>query len=281
MWQDPRVQNADDQTIAGFGDEWTRFDQTLLDERELRDLFEAYFRIFPWSALPPKAVGFDLGCGSGRWAKLAAERVGHLHCIDASEKALDVARRNLAGLVNCEFHLASVDSLPLAAESMDFGFSLGVLHHVPDTAASLRSCVAVLKRGAPFLVYLYYAFDNRPSWFRLVWSVSNLGRSVISRLPFPFRFAVSQAIAAADYFPLARGAAVAEDRGVDVRHFPLSAYRNRSFYVMRTDALDRFGTRLEQRFTADEIRRMMTSAGLINVRFSDTAPFWCAVGEKG
>jgi hypothetical protein len=49
---------------------------------------------------------------------------------------------------------------------------------------------------------------------------------------------------------------------------------------MRTDALDRFGTRLEQRFTAAEIRQMMEEAGLEKIQFSETMPFWCAVGYK-
>ena len=49
---------------------------------------------------------------------------------------------------------------------------------------------------------------------------------------------------------------------------------------MRTDALDRFGTRLEQRFTKEEIHQMMLDAGLENIKFSDNIPFWCAVGTK-
>jgi hypothetical protein len=49
---------------------------------------------------------------------------------------------------------------------------------------------------------------------------------------------------------------------------------------MRTDALDRFGTRLEQRFTRDEIKQMMHNAGLEDIRFSDSKPFWVAVGFK-
>jgi hypothetical protein len=163
---------------------------------------------------------------------------------------------------------------------MDFGYSLGVLHHVPDTAAGLQACVRKLKRGAPFLVYLYYAFDNRPLWFRRLWSLSDYGREVVSRLPPRARFAVSQAIAAAVYFPLARGASILDRLGVDVSNVPLSAYRARSFYVMRNDALDRFGTRLEKRFTATEMQNLMKGAGLANVRMSDTAPFWCAVGER-
>jgi hypothetical protein len=67
---------------------------------------------------------------------------------------------------------------------------------------------------------------------------------------------------------------------MNVDSIPLSAYRDLSFYTMRTDALDRFGTRLEQRFTRVEIDRMMRDAGLENVRFSDGLPYWCAVGTK-
>jgi hypothetical protein len=82
------------------------------------------------------------------------------------------------------------------------------------------------------------------------------------------------------YFPLARTAKVLERAGLDVSLVPLSAYRDRSFYTMRTDALDRFGTRLEQRFTRAEMRQMMEDAGLTDVRFHDGVPFWCAVGIK-
>lgn len=274
------MRNADENTVAGFGDEWTRFDQSDLSDDELRTLVDQYFRIFPWDSLPENAVGFDLGCGSGRWAKAVAPRVGRLHCIDASAEALAVARRNLRGLGGVELHHASVEAMPLADGSMDFGYSLGVLHHVPDTAAGLRACAAKLKRGAPFLLYLYYAFDNRPAWFRSVWSVSDLGRRFVSRLPLSLRYAVSQAIAAGVYLPLARGAAIAERMGLNVSNVPLSVYRRRSFYVMRTDALDRFGTRLEQRFTKEQIRAMMEAAGLSRVRFGDAPPYWCAVGEK-
>jgi hypothetical protein len=49
---------------------------------------------------------------------------------------------------------------------------------------------------------------------------------------------------------------------------------------MRTDALDRFGTRLEQRFTRLEIRTLMERSGFQDIVFSDKAPFWCAVGYR-
>lgn len=274
------MNNLDQETIASFGDEWSRFDQSDMTETEARKVFEGYFAVFPWFTLPPDAEGFDMGCGSGRWARFVAPKVGRLHCIDPSSAALDVARGNLADFHNVMFHSASVDVPVLAPGRQDFGYSLGVLHHVPDTAAAIRSCAALLKPGAPLLLYLYYAFDNRPRWFRGLWRVSDGLRRLICRLPSGAKHVATDAIAILVYWPLSRLAGFLEWLGFRVDGLPLAFYRHHSFYTLRTDARDRFGTPLEQRFSRLQIESMMHEAGLVDIRFSDTAPFWCAVGLK-
>ncbi len=275
--------NKDEKTVAGFGDEWERFDQSQLSASEHRELFEKYFKIFPWQYLPANAQGFDMGCGSGRWAKLVAPRVGKLHCIDPSS-AIQVAKRNLATQNNCAFHKAGVGDRVLPERSMDFGYSLGVLHHVPDTSQGISDCVRMLKPGAPFLLYLYYAMDNRSFAYRTLWKISDFLRRIISGLPHGMRFFVTQLIAALIYWPLSRFAALMERFGMSsesANSLPLGFYRHLSFYTMRTDALDRFGTRLEKRFTRQQVQSMMESAGLTDILFSDDSPYWCAVGTRG
>lgn len=272
--------NIDSATVRDFGAEWQRFDQSAVSEAEMARMFGEYFAVFPWEKLPAHAQGFDAGCGSGRWSPLVARRVGHLHCIDAAPAALAVARQRLASLSNVTIHEASLDAMPLPDGSMDFGYSLGVLHHLPDPAAGLAACVKKLKPGAPMQVYIYYAFDNRPAWFRLLWRTSDLIRRAVSKAPFWLKSALAEIFAALIYFPLARGAALAEKCGAAVDDWPLSAYRWRSYYSMRTDALDRFGTRLEHRMTKAEITAMMQRCGLTDIRFSNAVPFWCAVGIK-
>jgi ubiquinone/menaquinone biosynthesis C-methylase UbiE len=275
--------NVDPQVARGFGEEWSTFrqDEDHLSAQQRRDIFADYFRIFPWQMLPPGGgVGIDVGCGTGRWSMLVAPRVAHLHLLDASPDALAVARSNLRSAGNVSFHAASVATIPLPDASLDFAYSLGVLHHVPDTQAAIDAIAAKLKAGAPFLVYLYYALDNRPRWYRVLWRLSNLGRVVISRLPHPLRFVVSQAIAALVYWPLARLATALSRLGRSPRGLPLAYYADKSFYVMRTDAYDRFCTRLEKRFTRLQIEAMLTRAGFADIRFSDREPFWCAVGIK-
>ena len=272
--------NIDHKTVEGFGEEWAAYDQTAMTEEEWHGHFAGYFSVFPWHRLPENAEGFDLGCGSGRWAAGVAPRVGTLHCVDPSDKALAVAKRRLADCGNVHFHHAGVDAIPLADASQDFGYSLGVLHHIPDTTAALAACVRKLKPGAPFLVYLYYAFDNRPAWFRAIWKVSDVLRGGISRLPFVLRKGVTTGIAVSAYWPLARLARMASEQGIRTDNFPLNSYKDYSFYTMRTDALDRFGTRLEQRFTRREIQTMMENSGLTAIRFREDIPFWVACGYR-
>lgn len=271
--------NIDPKTVSSFGDEWTRLDQSGLSDAETRRKFHEYFKIFPWAQLPVDAEGFDMGCGTGRWARWVAPKVGRLHCIDPSD-AINVARERLSWCENVKFHQASVDSGCLPRESMDFGYALGVLHHVPDTAAGIRSCADLLKPGAPLLLYLYYSFENRPGWFRALWGVTDVIRRVICRLPPRLKITVTDVIAVTIYWPLARCAWLLERFGMPLGAFPLADYRSSSFYTMRTDARDRFGTPLEKRFARAQIAAMMQSAGLVDVRFSDEAPYWCAVGTK-
>jgi SAM-dependent methyltransferase len=275
--------NIDLRVARGFGREWSSFrqDKDHLSQQQRQAIFDDYFRIFPWHLLPPSGgVGLDVGCGSGRWSTLMAPRVEHLHLLDPSPAALEVAKQNLCSAKNVSYHCHSVANIPLPSRSLDFGFSLGVLHHVPDTQAAIAAIADKLKPNAPFLIYLYYALDNRPIWYRLLWRIADLVRFVVSRLPHPLRLAISQSIAVLVYWPLARFVRFLMEHSRSASALPLSYYADKSFYVMRTDAYDRFCTRLEKRFRRNEIERMLAGAGFKDIIFSSQEPFWCAVGIK-
>ena len=215
--------DADVRVVEAFGEEWSRFSNESLSVSELTEKFEAYMTIFPWDALPEGAVGFDAGCGSGRWAKFVAPRVGYLHCVDASDQALAVARRVLRGFGNVDFRHESLGDLSIDDSSCDFGYS---------------------------------------------------------RLPRRIRHFVADTLAFTIYLPLARLARVVEKLGKDPSGLPLFQYRSRSFYVMRNDALDRFGTRLEKRFSRHQVVELFHGAGLEEVVFSNDPPWWVALGWR-
>lgn len=273
------MKNKDEKIIQEFGDEWTKFDYGNIDEKKLKENFQQYFDIFPWDSLPRDAVGFDMGCGSGRWAKFVAPKVGRLNCVEPSD-AIITAKRNLSVHRNVKFYKETTEECTISSGSQDFGYSLGVLHHIPDTQKALNDCTKLLKSGAPILLYLYYNFENKPSWFRFIWKLSDYLRRIISVCPRPLKYFISSVIAVSVYFPLSRAALLLEKVGINVENVPLSDYRNKPFYQCKNDALDRFGTRLEQRFSKSQIEKMLSQSGCENIRFSSHTPYWCCVAQK-
>ena len=271
--------NIDQKVVDDFGREWDHYDQSRLNLK-LEEAYLQYFHLLPKKYLNSNAIGFDAGCGIGRWAKFVAPRVKYLYCFDPSQKALDVAQRNLSNLKNCFFECKSINEFSVSDESMDFGYCLGVLHHLPNTLNALSNCVAKLKKGAPLLLYIYYKFDNKPFWFKSIWRCVDIIRRLICRFPFKLKLLLTRLIAVCIYFPLARLAFLLEYLGLNVENIPLSDYRKKTFYFMCTDALDRFGTKLEKRFTKEEISSMMLKSGLKGIEFSNSTPFWVAIGYK-
>lgn len=273
---EPSAESLDKPTVEGFGFEWTVYDQRKRDPASIRATFERYFAKFPWDVLPDSALGVDVGSGSGRWAALVAERGYRLVALDASRDALNVTR---TAVPSADVLNASAVEMPLASDAADFAFSLGVLHHLPNTEGALAEIHRVLRPSAPFLLYLYYAFDNRPTWFQTLWRLSDMARRRIASLPHRARLWITTTIAALVYWPLSRLARLFARSGANVGSWPLSAYRDQPFYVLRTDALDRFGTRLEKRYTMAEIERLLTEAGFSEVSFNKEWPYWSAIAR--
>tara|TARA_Y100001935_G_C17306216_1_gene512485 strand:+ start:2684 stop:3538 length:855 start_codon:yes stop_codon:yes gene_type:complete len=272
--------NVDWNVVNDFGTEWEEFTFDSYDLETLRSAWDQYFNIFPWKDISNDSEGFDMGCGSGRWSQFVAPRVGKLNCIDPSS-AIHVAKKNLSKYNNVNFYKETADQCSLENNSQDFGYSLGVLHHIPDTEKAIEDCAKKLKKGAPFLLYLYYDFEDKPLLFKFIWKLTDIIRTrVISILPIPIKKFICSVIAVFIYFPLAKFSKIIEKLGGNIDNLPLSDYRNKSFYIMNNDALDRFGTRLEQRFSKKEITKMLLNAGFNKVKFSDNTPYWTCICYK-
>lgn len=271
--------NKDNKVIEDFGDEWVKFNYDEVNKEKIHENFKEYFRIFPWDLISKESIGFDMGCGSGRWSYFIAPKIKKLFCVEPS-KAIEIAKINLKNYNNVIYLKETTEICSIKKESQDFGYSLGVLHHIPDTQSAINDCSTLLKKGAPFLVYLYYNFENKPIYFKFLWKLSDFIRRIICRFPKNIKIIICNLIAYFIYFPLSRLAFFSEKIGIDVQNFPLSYYRSKPFYQCKNDALDRFGTRLEQRFSKKEIKKMMIKGGFENIKFSTKPPFWCCVGTK-
>ena len=105
-------------------------------------------------------------------------------------------------------------------------------------------------------------------------------RIFISKLPFRIKKIVTDLIAFFVYLPLAKINYLIDYLNIGFIKLPLSFYKNKSFYVMRNDSLDRFGTSLEKRFSKKQIKKLMIEASLKEIVFYNKEPHWIALGYK-
>ena len=274
------MKNRDNNLIDDFGEEWNKFDQLKIDQSINEEIFNKYFKIFPWSLINNESVGMDVGAGSGRWSYFMAEKVQKLYLIEPSSKAINVSKKNLSRYFNIEYINTDANDIPLQDDTIDFCYCLGVLHHIPNIKKALNGINKKLKVNAPLLIYIYYSFENKPLWFRIIWRLTDIFRIIISRMPFFIKSKICDLIAFLVYFPLSRISKIFRNFGFNVKNFPLSFYSNKSIYVLRNDALDRFGTKIEQRLSKQQITDLLKQTGFNNISFSDEEPYWCAISYK-
>ena len=272
--------SLDAETVEGFGREWAAFDQSKLFGSQYQQAFKAYFELVPFDRLPPEAEGFDLGSGSGRWPVGVAPRVVLLHCVDPSAEALAVARRRLSGTrtsVSTSHRSTRFRSKIRARTSAirSESFTTRRTRCKRSRTASASSSRAPRCSSTSIRRWRIVRF-----WYRALWRASDTVRKGISRLPFGARKVITTGIAGLLYWPRARLAGLADAIGIDGDKLPLGGYWHYSFYSMRTDALDRLGTKLEHRFSRDEMERMMVKAGLKQVLFREGIPYWTACGIR-
>jgi SAM-dependent methyltransferase len=249
-----------------FGEEWKKYDK-ILPEHEKE--FLQYFDIVDLEKLAGKRT-CDLGCGMGRWSYYLKDRCKELVLVDFSD-AIFAARENLRGADNCLFFMADLKALPFKDNFAGFLFSLGVLHHLPTPCLDE---VRALKRFSPeLLLFLYYALDNRPFYFRWLLGAVTFIRRAVSKVRSPlFRKLFSLLGTYGIYGPLVFA-------GRALKPFKLASsvplydfYHDKSRQRIEQDVYDRFFTRIEQRVTRSDILTLKDTFS--EVIISDQLPYW-------
>ena len=139
-----------------FGFQWKRFARTQLDSANgttrSRDTF---VEKTGWSLAELKGKRIlDVGCGMGRFAEIAADAGAEVYGVDLS-RAVEAAYAHLGSRPNVRIFQADVMSLPFEPASFDFIYSIGVLHHTPDTRAAFLRLPALLKPGGAITIWVY------------------------------------------------------------------------------------------------------------------------------
>ncbi len=273
-----RDENLDQGVIDSFGHEWATFDYGETETTEaLNAQFKAYCAPIDLNQFNPKiSVAADIGAGSGRWASRLIPFFSLVYALEPSDGASEVLKNKFADEAKIAVLQETVGSNSIPLATLDLAMSLGVLHHIPDTALAIKDVSLRIKPGGMFLCYLYYNLENKPTFYKLIFNGVNVVRKIISALPQKIKQFVTSAIAALVYWPLAKFSKVMNKFGVNTSNIPLHHYADMPFVMLANDALDRFGTSLEQRFSKAEITEMLRLANfdISTLKFSDEEPFW-------
>ncbi len=278
MTQYKKDENIDQGVIDSFGYEWATFDYGETETAEaLNAQFVAYCTPIDLKNFDPKnSIAADFGAGSGRWTSRLIPYFSLVYALEPSDGASKVLQGKFSDEAKMVVLQETVGANSIPLESLDLAMSLGVLHHIPDTSLAIKDVSLRIKPGGTFLCYLYYNLENKPFFYKLIFKAVNAVRQVISLLPQRIKRIVCSSIAAIIYWPLARFSKLMKKMGIDTSNIPLHHYANMPFVMLANDALDRFGTSLEQRFSKAEITEMLGSAGfdVSTLKFSAIEPFW-------
>jgi len=179
---------------SSFGRQWNWFRTVQLDSSNRSVQSEEALRATTgWG--DEDYVGrlvLDAGVGAGRFAEVVAKKGGEVVGIDLTS-AVDAAYQNLGNRQHVHLVQADIFALPFRVGTFDLAYSIGVLHHTPDTVGAFERVAATVKKGGGFAVYLYARYG---SWYR---GSDVLRKLLTTRLPTSVMLALS-AIAIPAYF---------------------------------------------------------------------------------
>lgn len=147
-----------------FGYQWNRWARVQFEDQNVGGPMEnhttnMFVSITQFSAemLRGKTV-LDIGCGPGRFTDVAVNMGGSVIALDYSS-AIDAAKANFVGKdADILFVQGDALRLPIKSDSVDFSFSIGVLHHTPSPLAGVREAFRVTRAGGgQFAVRVYKA----------------------------------------------------------------------------------------------------------------------------
>lgn len=151
----PRLVKSD-AYVESFSFEWHKFSKVQLDifndttESENTFLQKTGFEK---NALKGKLI-LDVGIGAGRFSDIVSRWGGEVVGIDLSY-AVDVALENIGDRPNVHIIQADIFALPFKEEIFDYVFSIGVLHHTPDTKEAFKKLIPHLKSGGEIAIWVY------------------------------------------------------------------------------------------------------------------------------
>ena len=128
-------------------------DWALSEDQQLPTYEAALARV----GLEPGQLVLDVGCGTGAFLRLVAERGGVPFGIDASEALVELTRRRLP---QADVRVGDMEALPYDDDGFDLVAGFNSFFFANDMVAALREAGRVAKPGAPVVIQVWGAHER-------------------------------------------------------------------------------------------------------------------------
>jgi SAM-dependent methyltransferase len=147
--------------VESFGDEWNIYKNVKNSRPDMsKDEMKNYLGIEK-KDIENKTV-LEIGCGAGPYLDISAREYNAKHIIGVDlSRAVDAAYENVGELENVTIVQADLFNLPFKEESFDVVYSLGVLHHTPNTQEAFNSISNYVKPQGVLSVWIYGNYWKR------------------------------------------------------------------------------------------------------------------------
>jgi SAM-dependent methyltransferase len=221
--------------------------------------------------------GLDAGCGFGRHLYYATQFGARMIGLDFS-KAITRAKEIVKGLENVQLVQGDLQTPPLRPRSLDFVYSIGVLHHTPDPEGAFQSLLPLVRPGGSIFIWVYS--KSRALTNTLLEAV----RKLTSLLPLRVTRGLSLLGALVDWCGFVLPYRLARQLlgpGVDRFVFPrVKLYARYHFQVLYADWFDRLSAPIRYYYSGEDLAGWAARAGLVNVQISPTGLYgWRLYGE--
>jgi ubiquinone/menaquinone biosynthesis C-methylase UbiE/uncharacterized protein YbaR (Trm112 family) len=248
----PRFVSSDGYA-SNFGFEWNVHRTTQLDNAASQESETTFTEKtgFARKDIEGKLV-LDVGCGMGRFSDVVSRWGGTIVGIDLTS-AVEAASANIGRRDNVHLAQADVFALPFRDETFDIIFSIGVLHHTPDTRAAFDQLPRLLKPGGKIAIWVYTSLMLR--WSR---TSSDIYRRLTTRLPKRFLYALSHFA-----IPLYYVNRVPYFGRITWRMLPVSEHPDPQWRVL--DTFDWYSPKYQWKHSESELRDWFESQHLVSV----------------
>jgi SAM-dependent methyltransferase len=260
-----------EQTIRDFGDQWTHYrdNEGYYGSADL--LKDFLGPLLDVGRLAGASVA-DIGSGTGRIVRMLLDAgVCHVTALEPS-RAYEVLKQNTRDVApRVTLIQGTGEALP-ASQSLDFAFSFGVLHHIPQPLPVVKAAWNALRPGGQLVIWVY-GRENNTAYLALVRPL----RFVSRRLPHSILAGISRTLT----YLLDGYTALCRFLPLPLRSYLLNVFSKLSRPKRELCIYDQLNPAYAWYYSEAEVRDLLTAGGFKNVRLYHRHRYsWTAIGEK-